>query len=441
MAVYYDWVGDFFASAHISTFTRDHDVVICCLQLHGDVANITTSIVWGGLKDSGMGKRSQHYRLVFTIPQLRLSSRLRAPPNLSLNTAFLTLTVFQALEWNEISYRSIAMLKIANSISTLFLLVTVVFIPRAGAQRGLENLTPEERNRRAEDWTEAEARAKGWIPYGDDALQSFRSPEGRRWPQNDPSLNGSCVTYSFMPSGAGLESGEGSNVFQQSMPACATQAVQAALATWAAAADLHFKSVTDGGGSFDNEGSAGLVGDIRIAAAASIGGSVLAHAYYPPPNGISAAGDLHFSASWDWVCDPNASGSQYDIQTVALHELGHSLGLDHNNTVAEDVMFPYYTVVQRSLSANDISNIVSIYGSSGHSTSCWTVPPSRGACSTADGCRDNLTEAECAAIGGVWQGAGTTCANAIPALSEWGMILMSATMLVLMTIFIIRRVS
>lgn len=97
-------------------------------------------------------------------------------------------------------------------------------------------------------------------------------------------------------------------------------------------------------------------------------GNAYAHAFYPscnigngPFNCTGTSGDVHFNdQTYTW--GTGNGGSVQDIQTVALHELGHSLGLDHSSDPSA-VMYATaaYGKVQRSLTQDDISGIQSIY--------------------------------------------------------------------------------
>jgi hypothetical protein len=86
---------------------------------------------------------------------------------------------------------------------------------------------------------------------------------------------------------------------------------------------------------------------------------VLAHCFYPPPNGGAIAGDCHFDEAETWSVNLPPSG--IDLPTVALHELGHGLGLAHSN-VPSAVMYAYYGGPRRELTDDDIQGIQSIYG-------------------------------------------------------------------------------
>ena len=90
-------------------------------------------------------------------------------------------------------------------------------------------------------------------------------------------------------------------------------------------------------------------------------GGILAHAFYPPPNGIYA-GDVHFDDAETWTTDIRESTNQpIDLLSIAAHEIGHSLGLDHS-AVSSALMYAYYSGSHRYLNQDDINGIINIYG-------------------------------------------------------------------------------
>ena len=146
--------------------------------------------------------------------------------------------------------------------------------------------------------------------------------------------------------------------------------INAAMNVWAAASGFtNLGQVADGGvDAGASEASGGALGDIRIAAWEISGATTLAHAFQPGNESIfgaggSIAGDLHMDVNRTWVDDAaDVSGNGvFDIFTVMLHELGHSLGLGHSD-VFGSVMEPIYAGSRRTLHADDLAGIQAIYG-------------------------------------------------------------------------------
>lgn len=83
-------------------------------------------------------------------------------------------------------------------------------------------------------------------------------------------------------------------------------------------------------------------------------------------------GDIHFRPhklldpqhGVDWVDNPMAPFGKIDLLTVMIHEIGHALGLDHNDPATGDnmsVMNPVYSGPRRDLSMADKTNLKTLY--------------------------------------------------------------------------------
>lgn len=170
---------------------------------------------------------------------------------------------------------------------------------------------------------------------------------------------GATVTWSIMGAGVDL-SAEGagfSTALGASMPVGFKGEIVAALSAWSAVADITFVEVPDLGEGFNLPGGSG---DIRFGAHAFDGpGGTLAHGFFPPANGLTAAGDIHFDDAELWKI--GFGGPGFDIFQVAAHEIGHAIGLEHTG-VAGSLMEPFYTEAFSGLQADDIAGAVAIYG-------------------------------------------------------------------------------
>jgi len=170
------------------------------------------------------------------------------------------------------------------------------------------------------------------------------------------------ITISFMPDGTSL-GGVASNLqatLNARFPTASWEAqILDAAAVWEKVANVNFSLVSDNGsplGVSGNQQDDPRFGDIRIGGYA-MSSSILAFAYLPPAaNGGTDAGDIFFNTTQLW----QINGTSYDLMTVAIHELGHALGMGHS-TDAAAAMYPSYITTKQAVDADDISGIQSIY--------------------------------------------------------------------------------
>jgi len=89
---------------------------------------------------------------------------------------------------------------------------------------------------------------------------------------------------------------------------------------------------------------------------------VFAHAYFPGQGEIS--GDCHINDDWNWVAGSKwQTLSKPPLVPVLIHEFGHSLGLRHDTTDTNAIMYPSFDLGKKKykLGPTDVSRIQDRY--------------------------------------------------------------------------------
>jgi hypothetical protein len=174
---------------------------------------------------------------------------------------------------------------------------------------------------------------------------------------------GSRITYSLPADGTNV-GGVPNQLSQAMADRGITQAqwkeeLRRAFAVWQSASNINLAEVSDTGAALGvpgNQQNDSRFGDIRVYATPQQSG-VLGYAFPPPPiHGGTRAGDVVLNSSASWNVDAN-----FDLQTVAIHEVGHALGLGHSS-LSSSVMYDVYNGVKQGLTGDDIAGIRSLYG-------------------------------------------------------------------------------
>jgi Matrixin/PEP-CTERM motif len=129
-------------------------------------------------------------------------------------------------------------------------------------------------------------------------------------------------------------------------------AFTAALDVWASVAAV----------SFTETARAGLPNSIDVNFMVGLFPGVLASAAGPPPLVEPNAGDVFFNDDYSWEIGNDRGSAAFDLMHVAVHELGHSLGLDHTfEPGAVMLQFTGPHKVFKGLHPDDVAGIRSLY--------------------------------------------------------------------------------
>lgn len=137
-------------------------------------------------------------------------------------------------------------------------------------------------------------------------------------------------------------------------------AIRAAFGTWQSLGSVTFREVST---TQNPEIQAGWrpANDPDL----NMSGRTLAHSDFPPGCGVvtnTLPKPVHFNdTNWTWCI--GAVLGDYDIETVALHEIGHIVGLQHSSVLSA-VMYAYTNsnTTVRVLTQDDIDGFRSLYG-------------------------------------------------------------------------------
>jgi hypothetical protein len=130
------------------------------------------------------------------------------------------------------------------------------------------------------------------------------------------------------------------------------ECIDAAFQVWAGVSPLRFTRVNNSDRAHIRLGFES--GDHGDGSSFDGTGHILAHGFYP------RSGRVHFDEAEDWRDWRFGNSGGNDLWHVAIHEIGHALGLGHSR-LDSTIMYPFANNGRHALAEEDIRGILSLY--------------------------------------------------------------------------------
>ncbi len=229
-------------------------------------------------------------------------------------------------------------------------------ITRAAARQALPLHLPE-------TWSAMEELAGSADGTAHDDTENFVDL-GVRWPGDAPT-----VPYVVNVNSGQTDQGDGTT-------ADFLASILAAAATWNEVGSADFTFDYRGPTGVTSVESANGINEIIFRAAGRTGVLGQTRYWYDPATSTVLEADVWFNDSYDWDTTGAPTGTEIDLESVALHEFGHWFVLGHDD---EPPAIMYYAmsagVTKRTLYSTDIAGISSIYPCENPPCSSQSEPP------------------------------------------------------------------